>query len=158
MSDVLNSRVTYIRKGARKGWTGTIINIEGKRVVVAYDNGVEQDYTISALCMPGDPTYDTALYSHGDNCKYLKVQYEGASEESCSPTCKRPAIAGNACIVMNTQTGKVELVTLDADEANLFAAEQAQESRDYTKYTVFIPTNSYCIKRPKVAVTTHTTN
>jgi hypothetical protein len=135
----LGSKVVYTRDGKMYGKSGVVTEVNAYVIAVTFEDGEIREYPQSALCWPGDPLYNL-VEPTTDPRKYLCVVLDDVEPPSL------PLVTDSTYIVVDISTGKTVLVTLDEDEANLFAAEQVKESHVHAKFTVFMPTNSYFTK------------
>lgn len=135
---LVGRQVTYIKNGSRNGWKGFIHSVESSRVVIYYDNGVQQDYSLTALCVEKSNTG----YDPHETSQYLLVS-------SLDAMPNRAKLNEDSIVIIEMQTGRIVGHELDFDEAELFAQEQAQDSKDHYTYSVFTIASSYAVKRPK---------
>lgn len=135
---LVGRQITYIKIGSRNGWKGHIHSIEADRVNVLYDNGIHQDYSLTALCLDEQ---GTGYVSH-ETSQYLLVSQEDV-------TASRKTLGQDSIVIIEMQTGRIVGHELDFDEAELFAQEQAQDSKDNYTYSVFTIASSYAVKRPR---------
>lgn len=139
MSDLLNKRIRYEKRGGRHGWTGTIkrvvpdLTVPGNaRITVEYDNGTIQEYCREAVCTQLQPG---AFFEHG----YLRVIGEVHSDASRSPT-----------HIVQGRKGGAQTYVFSEDEAHDLAKKKAQQSRSGQAYMVLKIASEYQRDEPPV--------
>lgn len=132
---MINKTVKYLKEGSRQGWYGTIIDLTAERVLIRYENGVEQDYRADALLLDDEP-YDK--YTYGG---YLRVILQ---ESITSPTPGSYLVYSNNGLVGFEQ---------NLEDAELFAYEQTVDTGE--QHIVYKPVSTFKIKQPQVVKATN---
>jgi len=150
--ELLNKRIKYTRSGHRLGWLGTIINITHDRVLVQYDNGVQQDYRLDAV--DGFSSFKGVGYG-----SYLKLITDSLVQPvqpqppmpsaplAFQATTQAPKVVGEFLAVKFD--GSVMESFGDEDEALQFCLEQIQSGSKFEKFHVFHMTKTVITDKPR---------
>lgn len=148
--EFIGHEVEYIKGGSRQGWKGILSAVDGNRIIIDFDNGVGQDYSLHALQLPKEIVSNDAFQSgyHG----YLKVKGRRSafmvSDIKQNPTSQ--PLPKDSCLIVNMQTGQVVGVETDKAEAEQFARDQANDSVERHAFMIFTPDIGYCVSQPMV--------
>lgn len=145
----IGAQILYTKNGSRGGWIGRIhkVDLPLRKVVVEYDNGVEQTYSPHAFDL-GDSPRTNILDSLYDE-PYLKVQNPSCVAIIITEAPKK-VLPKNSFLILNRMTGQIVGMESNEEAAEIFAEEQAQDSKTRESFTVFAPQSHFAIKKPIV--------
>lgn len=135
--------VRYIKSGSRNGWVGRITKFNpaaNKITIVFSHNGLEQDYSHTALIFPGGS-------KEGFYDGYIEIIEKPTDTKAYSAP-----IIKEADFLILSHNGALIGTEDTYDEALAFATEQVVDQKVFTKVHVFQKTATVQTKMPEVEV------